>query len=1106
MKIANSQGLSFQFLENGSVQSVEAGPVRISMKQSSPNSRSGMNFYLRKRTDPYRFIPLLGDGAGNSFAVRESAFFSRGTWEGLDYTCALMLSTKSLSWQWFIDVVNHSRHPVGLDLFYVQDTGLKQAGEGLVNEYYVSQYLERRILEDTTHGAVAVCRQNMKECNGHPWLMTACLNGAASACTDGMQFYGKTCRDTGIPEGLLAERLGGEYAGESALLALQSMPFELATGGDRHRCIFVGTCLTDHPEATSEDDLDRLAQLRFEFDNEFLPRPPEVFTVPSGNLFSNLPYFPSEDLSPHEIAELFGTQRRHEEWDDGRLLSFFTNEHRHVILKTKELLTDRPHGHIIQARAGLTPCDGTISDTCYASGIFNAHVSQGNTNFNVLLSIATSQFNLEPSAGQRIIVEMAGVRYLLGVPSAFEMGLGHCLWIYKHGPNLFRVRSWTQPGAPLVNLDFSVLKGLPVGLTVTHEFDPLNGWKIIPGNDGGEYLALPAHGSMTAEKFPDARFRIIAQGDQGSAIRSSGHGDPLFILQVDKATRFAMVLAGELNGPAGKAETRDSDHRFESACKAALQDWRDFSLDLCIESGNADLAAIREVLPWFSMNALVHFLTPYGLEQFSGAAWGTRDVSQGPVDLLLGLGKYAQAREVLRIIFSNQHPDGGWPQWWMFDRYAFIRAESAHGDIFYWCLMALAKYIRVTGDIAILDEKLPYFQTHASEPPEITPLGEHVDRLTEMIVQSFIPGTSLVPFGGGDWNDSLQPVSRELAQRMISSWTVEMNYQAFNATREIWERAGRKAKAGELQKICDRIRSDFNKYLVRDGVVAGYGLVEDNGTLSLLLHPSDERTGIRYSVLPMERGTLSGIFTPEQAARHRELIELYLKGPDGVRLMDRPLRYRGGIQTIFQRAESSTYFGREIGLMYVHEHIRYAESLACTGQADAFVMALRQANPVAYREVVPAGDIRQSNCYYSSSDVAFRNRYEADDAYESVLRGDRELKGGWRIYSSGPGIYVSLVISALLGIRPESGALILDPVIPFSMDGTRASIKLFGHRVVFHYSVKECNFGPKSVTVNGKPVGFTREENPYRTGGAVIPKAFLADLLDQPENQISILL
>ena len=56
--------------------------------------------------------------------------------------------------------------------------------------------------------------------------------------------------------------------------------------------------------------------------------------------------------------------------------------------------------------------------------------------------------------------------------------------------------------------------------------------------------------------------------------------------------------------------------------------------------------------------------------------------------------------------------------------------------------------------------------------------------------------------------------------------------------------------------------------------------------------------------------------------------------------------------------------------MYMHEHIRYAESLAVTGKADEFIKALRQLyllNTVNW----PCGDLRQSNCYYSSSDVAF---------------------------------------------------------------------------------------------------------------------------------------
>ena len=119
------------------------------------------------------------------------------------------------------------------------------------------------------------------------------------------------------------------------------------------------------------------------------------------------------------------------------------------------------------------------------------------------------------------------------------------------------------------------------------------------------------------------------------------------------------------------------------------------------------------------------------------------------------------------------------------------------------------------------------------------------------------------------------------------------------------------------------------------------------------------------------------------------------------------------------------------------------------GKAEAFVKALRQAIPVGYREIVPCGDFRQSNCYYSSSDVTFKNRYEADERYDEIKTGNITLKGGWRVYSSGPGIYISLIVSRLLGLRVESGNIIIDPVMPFSMDGLSASMDFMGHPVTF---------------------------------------------------------
>jgi len=88
---------------------------------------------------------------------------------------------------------------------------------------------------------------------------------------------------------------------------------------------------------------------------------------------------------------------------------------------------------------------------------------------------------------------------------------------------------------------------------------------------------------------------------------------------------------------------------------------------------------------------------------------------------------------------------------------------------------------------------------------------------------------------------------------------------------------------------------------------------------------------------------------------------------DGARLFDRPAIYHGGPMEVFQRAEASTFFGREIGIMYTHAHLRYAEALARHGDGERLLEALALANPIGVTERGPNAQRRQSTCYYSSS-------------------------------------------------------------------------------------------------------------------------------------------
>ncbi len=75
MILKNSHGLIIGFLENGSIKSIEADPIRINLKQASLFSKSGTNIYLRKRKNPIEFIALLGPESNSHFRIEDEMIY-----------------------------------------------------------------------------------------------------------------------------------------------------------------------------------------------------------------------------------------------------------------------------------------------------------------------------------------------------------------------------------------------------------------------------------------------------------------------------------------------------------------------------------------------------------------------------------------------------------------------------------------------------------------------------------------------------------------------------------------------------------------------------------------------------------------------------------------------------------------------------------------------------------------------------------------------------------------------------------------------------------------------------------------------------------------------
>ncbi|MEM5590798.1 hypothetical protein AAHH67_01900 [Niallia circulans] len=250
----------------------------------------------------------------------------------------------------------------------------------------------------------------------------------------------------------------------------------------------------------------------------------------------------------------------------------------------------------------------------------------------------------------------------------------------------------------------------------------------------------------------------------------------------------------------------------------------------------------------------------------------------------------------------------------------------------------------------------------------------------------------------------------------------------------------------------------------------------------------------------MTRSMIAELITPEMAERHYQIIKENLYFPDGVRLMNRPASYKGGVSTNFKRAEQAANFGREIGLQYVHAHIRFTEAMAKLGKAEETWKGLNTINPIGLKDRVENAAIRQSNVYFSSSDGDFKTRYEAQENFGKLKNSGIPVKGGWRIYSSGPGIYINQLISNVLGIRQTAAEVIIDPVLPESLNGLTVTFQLLDKPVEIKYILRSKD---RKAIFNGNVLENRLEDNLYWQGGICLNKEAMKKVLQQ-ENILEV--
>lgn len=1088
------QGQStFSFLPSGDIFEFTYENFLVNQFQGSAKEGSANNIWLRiYNEDGLKAYPLLGLLSESKVSKGENTLLFSGKVKNISYTVTFYAAAEGI-WFWNVELDGNGET---VDLVYGQDIGVAHKGGVLTNELYMAQYLGHTIFE-TENGYLVSSRQNQPQGDQFPYMQQGMIKGkSVGFSTDGMQFFGLSYKATQKPEALSGDLANVNYQFEFSYTALQSEKMSL---NRKQSVAFYGLFRPTHDDAVREIEFVNEVRAAFDSFSRLNEKTEAVAPIKIRKEFGE-PYN-SPLWTENDVNNVFVT-RKLEERENGELLSFFTDNHAHVVLQQKELLVERPHGTIITTRMNLEEVDSNlITSTNYIYGLFNGQTVAGNTSMHKFLSTPRSLLNVLKNYGQRMYIKLDGLYRLLTLPAAYEMGMNYSRWYYTLPEDTLVVSSFAVADHEDIVLEVKSVSGKAYDFIITNqlvmgdsefqapvELEEINGenkiLRFTPDKERWAYNPYPGlhyDMQMPGVDYTWSDDRIFFEDGES-------RNGTLLTITANGLSSFQLIIQGRLEEEEPKAV---APYCFKSEQEKYLDFYKKINSGFHLEIEGMDkkeVEKLNETAWWYSHNAMVHFAVPHGLEQPGGAAWGTRDVCQGPMEFFLATQKYTLARSVMLEIFSNQIlQTEEWPQWFMFDRYA-MNAGDCHGDVVLWPLKSITDYLRATGDYSILKEAVPYLNLENGQFMDIKEtVLEHVKRAVGTIEARFLKGTALINYAGGDWDDTLQPADESMKEDLVSAWTVALAYQVAAQLGKVLKSTDA-AYADNLSKMAARMKVSFDEQLIKDGVIAGFVHKEEDGSFRYMLHPTDERTGMKYRLLPMTRSIIAELVNKPQAEKNIKLIDENLKCPDGVRLMDKPTRYDGGVSHLFRRAEQASNVGREISLMYTHAHVRYIEAMAKLGFGDRAWEALFQINPIGIKEAVPNAMLRQSNMYFSSSEGLYMDRYDYSENFGKLRDGSIEVKGGWRLYSSGPGIYMNQLISNVLGIRFMEDGLFIDPVLPREMDGLRFTYTCFGKETTFVYHVEENRNGSVEIMRNGKSLNGTIGSNPYRNSGILISK------------------